>query len=134
MEELLIVILQIVFELVLQIILYAGLDLTAWWFTREDKSDSAGCGRMFIFFSIGAGLGALMNWVHPRPVLDYDWMRIGNLIVGPFLAGGLAWLFADWRRRCGAKMVPRLHFFFALTFVLGFDLLRFIYSNRDAIF
>ena len=93
MEEILIVLLQILFELVLQILLYGGLDFTAWSFGREDKSDSTGCGAMFIFFAIGAGLGALMNWLYPRPVLAYDWLRIGNLIVAPLLAGGLAWLF-----------------------------------------
>lgn len=131
MEEILVIILQITFELALELLVYAGLDFTAWSFTREEEHGSAGCGAMFVFFLIGAGLGALLNQFHPQPILAYGWLRIINLVAAPLLAGGIAWLFADWRRRRGAKILPSLHFFFAFWFVLGFDLVRFIYAKRD---
>ena len=54
-----------------------------------------------------------------------------NLIAGAPLAGGASWLFAEWRRRTfGAQLAPSLHFWHAFWFVLGFDLVRFIYTHH----
>ena len=133
MEEILILLLQLFFELGLELLIWTGLDLAAWSITRQEKHGTVGCSAMFVFFLIGAGLGALMNWLYPRPLLDYEWLRIANLILAPVLVGGAAWLFAEWRRRRGAKLLPSLHFWFAFCFVLGFDAVRFAYSRREAL-
>lgn len=134
MEEILIIVLQLFFEFGLELLFWAGLDLTAWSIAREEKSGGVGCTLMFLVFLIGAGLAAFMNWLYPRPLLPYDWLRIINLIAGPLLAGGAAWWFADWRRRRGAKILPSLHFWSAFWFVLGYDLVRFAYAKRDWLF
>jgi hypothetical protein len=132
MEEILIVILQLLFEFLLQLLMYGGLDLAAWTIgNKEDKTGAAGCLVMTIFFLIGAGVGGLANLIHPGAFLPYQWLRIANLLAGPVLAGGVSWLFADWRRRRGAHLVPWLHFWMAFWFVLGFDVVRFIYAHHD---
>jgi hypothetical protein len=76
-------------------------------------------------------VGGLANLIHPGAFLAYQWLRIANLIAGPLLAGGVSWLVADWRRRRGAHLVPSLHFWLAFWFVLGFDVVRFIYARHD---
>ena len=128
MEEVLIVILQLFFELLFQLLVYGGFDLLAWWIDKHEKG--LGCLAMLIFALIGAGFGGIVNLIHPGTYLAYEWLRIANVIVGPLLAGWVSWLFAEWRRRRGAKLVPSLHFWFAFCFVLGFDLVRFAYAQH----
>src|SRR5439155_20238091 len=83
MEELLVLILQLLFEFVLQLLFYGGLDLAAWSVSgKEDKSGGVGFVVMFVFFLLGAGLGVLANFVHPGAFLPYAWMRIANLLAG----------------------------------------------------
>jgi uncharacterized membrane protein YccC len=130
MEEALVLILQLLFELIVQLLLYGGIDFITMWVEKNDKPGGLGCLLMFLFAVIGVGFAALANLFHPVVFLPYDWLRIANLIVGPLLAGGVSWLFTDWRRRRGARLVPRLHFWFAFCFVFGFDVVRFIYGRH----
>lgn len=130
MEELLIIVLQIVFELVVQLIIYGGFDWIVWLFVHDDNPTAAGCFLMVVFFILGAAFGGLANWLHPHVFLPDQWLRIANLIAAPLAAGGVAWAFADWRRRRGVKLAPSVHFVHAFWFVLGFDLVRFIYATH----
>ena len=130
MEEALIIILQVVFELAVQLLLYGGLDLTSLWFGRDEKPGGVGCLMMFVFALIGATFGGLANLIHPGTLLPYAWLRIANLVLGPLLAGRASWWLTDWRRRHGARLVPNMHFWFAFWFVLVFDLVRFIYGQH----
>ena len=136
MEEILIVVLQILLEFVLQLVFYAGLDFSAWSINRDDKSSRAtrrlrtAVIRLFL-----PRQGRCSSWiaptlVDPRVVLPHQWLRIANPIVAPLGAAGISWLFADWRRRRGAAVTPSVHFFRAFWFVLGFDVVRFIYAER----
>jgi hypothetical protein len=86
---------------------------------------------MVVLFAIGAVCGGLTNWIYQRPLLPYDWLRIINLVVGPLVAGGVGWLIAEWRRRRGTAISPSLHFWIGFWFVLGFDLVRFVYAKRE---
>ena len=130
MEEVLIVILQLVFELAVQLLLYGGIDCITMWVEKNDKPGGVGCLLMFIFALMGVGFGAFANLFHPGAFLPFGWLRIANLIVGPLLAGGVSWLFTDWRRRRGARLVPIMHFWFAFFFVFGFNLVRFVYAKH----
>ena len=69
-------------------------------------------------------LEAVVNWMHPNPVIPFQWLRVTNLVVGPFLAGGLSVLVARWRQRD-----PFIHFWMVFCFVLGYDLVRFAYAH-----
>ena len=131
MEEILVLVLQLFFEVVLQLLVYGGFDIAILATEGTEKPGRVGCLMMLVFGLIGAGIAGLANLVHPGAFLPEPWMRVANLIVGPPLAGGVSWLFADWRRRrFEAKLVPSLHFWFAFWFVLGFDLVRFIYAQH----
>jgi hypothetical protein len=127
MEELLIVVLQAFLELLVELLLYGGLDIIATLSGSEDKNR---WGLMFLFFMLGAVLGALANLVHPRVLLPYEWLRIGNLLLGPLVVGAIAWYWTERRRRRGRKVVPGYHFLFALLFTLAFDVVRFAYGQR----
>jgi hypothetical protein len=131
MEEILIIVLQILLELGLELMFWVGTDFMAWWSFPREKPGSVGCVTEFLIVMVGAGVGLLMNMIYPRPVLPYDWLRMINLIAGPLLAGWTGWLFADWRRRRGAQVIPKFHFWIGFWFVLAFDLVRFIYAKRD---
>ena len=129
MEEILIVILQAFFEFFLELILYVGLDLAAWGF-RDEKDGGAGCGWIFVFMFLGAGLGALANWIHPKTLLPFAWMRIANLLVGPFLVAWASKLWTEARKERGRNLVPANHFYFALLFTFAFNLVRFLYADH----
>lgn len=120
MEEILVAVLQVLLEFGLELLLYGGLDLAA---ERADR-ERPGCVFVGLFALFGAGLGAIANAVHPRPVLPFPWLRLTNLVVAPFAAGGLSWLVARWRRRG-----PALAFGTAFVFVLGFNLVRFAFAR-----
>ncbi len=124
MEEVLVVVLQGLLEFGVEFAIYMGFDLAT---DRDERSGRTGCILMFFFLVGGGILGALANLVHPKAMLPFAWMRITNLIVGPFAAAGLSWLVANLRER--KHHDPRLHFWLAFVFVLGFDIVRFAYAK-----
>lgn len=127
MEEVLIVILQGLLELGLEFLIYAGLDLAA---LRGRSDEDQGCVIMVVFFSLGALLGGAANLIRPRLMLPYPWLRIGNLIVGPLVAGAASWYLTRWRQERGAKVLPGSHFLFAFWFTFAFDVVRFAYGKH----
>jgi hypothetical protein len=120
-EEVVAAILQVFLEGFLEMVVYIGLDIVS---LKDENGRTYGCVLLGFFVLAGVGLGALVNWMHPNPVLPLPWLRVANLIVGPFLAGGLSVLVARWRRRD-----PMLHFWMAFCFVLRYDLVRFAYAR-----
>ena len=122
MEEILVAVVQVVLEFVFEVLVYGGLDAAA---QRVERRSKVGCLLLVAFGLVGAGLGAVASWVHPAPVLPWPWLRVANLVGGPFLAGGLSWLVARWRQGRGGRLDPALHFGMAFVFVLGFNLARF---------
>jgi hypothetical protein len=120
-EEVIAAVLQVFLEFFLEFLVYVGLDIVAW---RDNDDRTGGCVFLGLFALAGIGLGALVNWMHPTPMLPYPWLRLANLIVGPFLAGGVSVVIARWRNR-----TPLVHFWMAFCFVLGYDLVRFAYAH-----
>lgn len=121
MEEVVAVLLQVFLEVFLEMLVYFGLDVAS---LKDEKGRTHGCVLLGSFTLAGVVLGAVVNWVHPHPVIPLPWLRVVNLIVGPILAGGLSVLVARWRQRD-----PMLHFWMAFCFVLGYDLVRFAYAH-----
>ena len=93
----------------------------AWPFARPPET---GLREQTFIALVGMGLGRLVNWLDPRPVLPYPWLRLTNLVFGPVFAGGLSAAIARWRSR-----EPRFHFGMAFCFVLGCNLVRFAYAH-----
>ena len=121
MEEVVVALLQVFFEFFLEVLVYIGIDLLS---IKDSKGRPHGCVIFPLFAVVGMGLGALVNWMHPRPVLPLEWLRVANLIVGPILAGGFSALVARWRQR-----EPWAHFWMAFSFILGYNLVRFDYAK-----
>ena len=96
MEELLIPILQVLLELFLEFLFYFGLDFAT---VSDDRRQPNGFTMSVIFGLIGAGIGGLATWIHPHSVLPFAWLRVANLIIGPFIAGLLSAGIATWQER-----------------------------------
>jgi hypothetical protein len=127
MEEALILVIQGIFELFLQMLAYSGLEWSVW---GRDRDDDLGCSYVFVFLILGMLFGGLMNWIHPRLITPWPAVRVAGIIVWPIVFGAMSWLIADYRRKRGTNIHPKTHFITAFCFVLGFDLIRFVFGTR----
>jgi hypothetical protein len=121
MEEILVPILQLLVEFLLQMLVWGGLDFLSF---RNERGENNGWVLFGIFLGVGGLIGGIVTWVHPHPMLAYPWLRLTNLIVGPFVAGGLSWLIARWRQR-----EPWIHVLMAFSFVLGYNVVRYAFAR-----
>jgi hypothetical protein len=124
-EEVLVVFLQFFFEIVMEIVVYVGLD---WGWSRG--SDRDGCFYVLVFMLMGGLLGAVMNWVHPGLLTPWPAARVAGLIIWPIVAGSVSWLVASALAKRGQALNARMHFWSAFLFVLGFNLVRFMFGAR----
>jgi hypothetical protein len=129
MEEFLIILLQALAEFLIELMMYGGLDFLSYkmWDSEEQE---LGCGWSFIFLVIGGLLGMLVNFLHPRAVLPWAWLRILALVAAPLAAGYISEALAKQRQHRGTVFEPRLHFWFAFLFTLGFEIARFAWAAR----
>lgn len=127
MEEILAILFQAFFEVGLQLLIYLPFEFAGSWFGR--KSD--GWFGWFIMYGIVGGVfGLLSTVVAPKLLLPHPALRIANLFAAPLIAGGFAYVIADWRRRGGAAVAPANHFGHAALFALMFGLARFAYGTH----
>ncbi len=121
MEDVLAVVLQIFFEMVLQFFGWMPLD-----FPRgQDRTDR---GWVLLHACVGGFLGFLSALIAPTLLLPLAWLRIANLVVAPFAAGGLAYLFARWTR--ANTYDSRDHFWHGFLFALMFGAARFALARH----
>jgi hypothetical protein len=130
-EEVIGLILQFVFEVVLQLFGSIGVDAatSSRHRTGKEEKEEAGCGWLVAFAVFGAICGGLSLLVAPNLLLPNVGLRIANLIAAPFLAGGLSYLVAKhvWTQR---GWEPSHHFWRGFWFALAFGLVRFAYAHR----
>ena len=134
-EELLIVLLQFVFELLFHLIGWLPWDILLSW--RELK---VGPGKHpsdywlipLCGFLLGGVLGGMSLIFLKTTILQYAWMRMANLLVAPLICGGLATALARWRIRRGESSNARLHFWFAFAFSVGLLIVRFTWAQRPS--
>lgn len=119
MEEILVPIATFLIEFLLEFLVYFGFDLK--W---RDEKGKAGCGYILLFLALGAGMGLLVNWIHPKFLLHHAWQRIAAVIAGPLLCGALSWFIARERQKGNAAISPGEHFLTAFVFALGLNLVR----------
>ena len=120
-EEIAAALIQVFFEFFLEVLIYIGLDFAS---MRDAKGKPHGCALSTLMALSGMLMGVVVNWLHPHPVLPFPGLRIANLFVGPVLAGALSAYIARWRGRD-----PWVHFWLALCFVLGYNLVRFAFAK-----
>jgi hypothetical protein len=122
-EEVLAVILQVVFEIGFQVLISGGVDLAA----AASRRSPSGCGWAVGHAVVGGLCGWLSTLLFQHLVLPFAWLRIVNLIIGPFVAGGLTLLADRAFRRGAGGATPFWHGF---AFALAFGLARFAFAAR----
>ncbi|QJW95978.1 hypothetical protein [Frigoriglobus tundricola] len=124
MEEVLGLLIQVVFEVGLQVLICFGFDFaTEGRHTGDERGSTGGCGWLVAFLVFGGLCGGISLMVVPDLILPTLGLRLANLVLAPLFAGTGSQLFAAhvWSAR-GAD--PRNHFWRGFGFALAFGLVR----------
>jgi hypothetical protein len=127
MEDLMIAILQGVFEFVIEIFSYTPFDFFPDWSRRKSNSIWE---RYFTWFIIGCGLACISMLFLKRTWISHRTLRIVNLVVAPIISAFISEAIGRRRRRRNADIVARNHFWQAFWFTLGIVTVRFAYAAR----
>jgi hypothetical protein len=129
MEDLIIAILQAVFEFILEVFSYSPLD---WWPSRSRTSwESDGIMyKCFVWFVIGCGLACISMLFLKRTWIAWSAFRIANLVLAPIVSAFISQAIARRRSLHNPSIVPRNHFWHAFWFTLGVVSVRFAYAAR----
>jgi hypothetical protein len=126
-EDLLIILLQFFFEVVLQVLAELPWDLFVG--TRhKSSSHEAGPGTwIFLSLAAGAGAGGISLLLFPTTLLHSSTARMANLIVAPVVSGVVSYGF--WRKK--RFLADReMRAVYAGCFTFGLAVIRFAYAAR----
>ncbi|HEU5397306.1 MAG TPA: hypothetical protein VFV81_09065 [Verrucomicrobiae bacterium] len=128
MEDLIIAVLQGIFEFLLEIFSYTPLD---WPFTWTDRGRPETLwGKCAAWFIAGGGIAGVILLFWHRTWISHPLFRILNLITAPIISAFLAEWIAKRRNLRNLDVVPRNHFWQAFWFTLGIVSVRFAYAVR----
>jgi len=128
MEEVIIAILQAVFEFVLEIFSFVPFD----WPSRSrssPESDDVGL-NCFYWFVIGCGLACSSMLFLRHTWISLSILRLANLVLAPIVSAFISRAIARRRSRHNPNINPRKHFWQAFWFTLGVVSVRFAYAIR----
>ncbi|HEY1663759.1 MAG TPA: hypothetical protein VGI03_15185 [Verrucomicrobiae bacterium] len=125
MEDLIIAILQGIFEFILEIFGYSPVD----WIFPENWPESL-IGKCIAWFTVGCGLACATFLLLHRTWITHPAMRIANLFLAPIMSAFIAQAIARYRSRNDPDIVPRNNFWQAFWFTLGIVTVRFAYATR----
>jgi hypothetical protein len=130
MEDLLIVLLQGLFEFVFEVLFspwFGVLDLLDLLDTPEDSHWWV----YVLWLWLGATLGGLSLLVAPRSMIALPALRIANLVLAPIVSGLIAHAVARRRRRrLRLEIVSYRRAWQAVCFTLGLVVIRFAYATH----
>lgn len=130
-EELLIVIIQFLFETVLESLIYWPFESAADQLFGSRPARRSSRGSVPLIAGIGGGvLGGISLVVWPHTWLHSPLLRIANAVSAPLISAGSAWLIASHRARHRDRSSPRDQALFGFTFTLAFVLVRFAWGQR----
>ncbi|QEL13272.1 hypothetical protein [Limnoglobus roseus] len=124
MEEVLVVVFQLFFELLINVLGSGLLDLAS---RGTSSKTQEGCGIFLLHAMSGGGLGFVSTLIAPHLFLPLPWMRLLNLAVSPIIAGGVSYILA---REVLKKDDGSGHFLHAFLFAMMFGLSRFAFAVR----
>jgi hypothetical protein len=134
MEEALIVLLQLLFELIVELLFWLPWDVFFWRTERSRaRKGLSRRGNAPILIGagvVGAALGGLSLVVWPRTLLNASWLRLLNFAIAPPLAGWIAYDLSRRRERRGETSDRAMHAWFAVIFSFVFVALRFAWARR----
>jgi hypothetical protein len=125
MEDLIITILQGLFEFVLEIFGYWPVD----WIFPVDWPKSL-AGKCIAWFIIGCGLACVSMLFLNRTWISHPTLRIANLVIAPIMSAFISQAIARYRSKRDESIEPRNHFWQAFWFTLGIVMVRFAYVVR----
>jgi hypothetical protein len=128
-EELVAIILQIIFEIGLQVLGSLSLDFSLGKSKTAQRIES-GCAWIFVHGLFGGGLGWLSTKIAPQLLLPNPGLRFANLLVAPAIAGGVSYLIAKVAKNRGYSWNPLEHFWHGFTFALFFGSARFAFGIK----
>ncbi len=128
MEDLILVILQFLFEFLLEIFSNLPFD---WPLSRKDGWEAANLtGKCLTFFLLGCGLAIISMLVFKRTWISHPALQILNLVLAPIISAFISQAIARRRSRRHPDVIPRDHFWQAFWFTLGLVFVRFAYAVR----
>lgn len=128
MEDLIALILQFLFELLLEVLINIPFDLPSKKRnTPERTSISLVC---FCWFLTGGAIGWLSLLIFQHTFITIPVLRIANLILAPLLSASLSKYIATRRAEINGYIVPRNHYWQAFWFTLAFTMVRFVYATH----
>jgi hypothetical protein len=125
MEDLIVLVLQGIFEFIVEVLCYVPFD---WPRTRDTTSLTETC---FALFALGALLAGVSVVFFRHTFLALPALRIANLMLAPIASAYLSQALARRRARRGADSVPRDRFWQAFWFTTGLVAVRFVLATRD---
>jgi hypothetical protein len=128
MEDIIVAILQFLFEFLLEIFSYTPFD---WPFTsRNSPEPDAIAGKCFCWFIVGCGLALVSMLFLKHTWITLSALRIANLVLAPITSAYISQAIARRRNRRNPFINPRNHFWQAFWFTLGIVSVRFAYAVR----
>lgn len=128
MEEVLVLILQFLFELVLNVFTFSSFDFPSQ--RRRLPEPEVIWGWGLVWFLVGACVGAVSLLVFNHAIINWSVLRIVNLVVSPVVSAYLSQVVAVRRAQSNPNINPRNHFWYAFWFTLGVAIVRFAYVSR----
>ena len=131
MEELLIVIFQFTFEILLQVLAELPWDLFLG--SRQTTSTPQSNSGLWIVLSLIAGgsIGGLSLFVFPTALLHWRSARMANLIVAPTVSALASLYFSrSFTARRGNRSNPNIRAICAACFTFALAIIRFTYASR----
>jgi hypothetical protein len=130
MEQLLVLIIEVFFEILLNVL---GNGLFDWPTqgrarSRQGESIVLPCICWFLF---AAFLGWLSLFVAPHALIALPALRMANLVLAPVVTALISWWIADWRSHWHGNITPRYYLWKSFWFTLGMVLVRFAYTVKD---
>jgi hypothetical protein len=133
-EELLIVLVQFLFDLLFDTVVSIPFD---WLFGHEERArrrrglePRTHAPILLGAAVVGTLLGAMSLVVMPKTLLRLGWLRMLNLVLAPALAGTLAFQASRRRRMRGAVSDDELHAMSAALLSFAFVAARFLWGVR----
>ena len=132
MEDLLIVIFQFFFEMVLQVL--AELPWDVWVGSRQSAVHCEPGPGLWIVLSLIAGgcVGGASLLIFPTTLLHWGSARMANLVVAPFTSAFVSHSLSRWSRsRRGNEPYPKIRTVCAACFTFALAVIRFTYATRQ---
>lgn len=128
MEELLLTLLQFLFEFALEILGNIPFDWPSRHRTTPEPGNIAlGC---LLWFSGGCLLAGASLLIVQHSLIALPALRMANLGLAPIVSAVLSQTIAKHRAKHNPYLVPRNHFWQAFWFTLGLVLIRFMFASR----